>query len=170
MSYLQRWLFVCACLAATPAVLAGPMDGNMPSALLRDATARGCAPVKGFFNRDGITLPPFFFEEQPENQEYSAAYVCERKKSYFLVLLAVESSSTCKQRELALGRTMPGGLGIFSRRLSLSMFQAFNNSKPEFKARDVAESTRFRPLVIDYDGVQRAFYCYEGRWLEARFD
>lgn len=170
MNHFQRWLLICACLMSVPVAVAGPMDGSMPSVLLRDATARGCGPVKGFFDRDGITLPPFIVDEQPENREYTAAYVCERKKRYFLVLLAVESSSTCKQRELELGRTMPGGLGVFSRRLPLSVFRTFGNAKPEIKNRDASESTQFRPLVIDYDGVQRVLYCHEGKWLEARFD
>ncbi|MBY0578940.1 MAG: hypothetical protein K2P57_07840 [Burkholderiales bacterium] len=142
----------------------------MPSVLLHDAMARNCGPIKDFFDRDGITLPPFFFDEQPENREYSAAYVCERKKQYFLVLLAADSGGTCKQRELGLGRTMPGGLGVFPRRLPLSVFRTFDNAKLEIKNRDASKSTQFRPLVIDYDGVQRVFYCYEGQWSEARFD
>lgn len=150
--------------------LAGWGDGNMPASLLRDATTRGCGPVKNFFDRDGITLPPFFFDEQPENKEYVAAYVCERNKRYFLVLPVVESSSSCKQRELVLGRTMPGGLATFPRRLALPLFRKLENSKQETKNTDVSVFTQFRPLVLDYDGIQRVFYCHEGQWLETRFD
>ena len=173
MRRFQRWSLLVGVSLTSPTfslmAIAGPMDGGMPSVLLHDAMARSCGPIKGFFDRDGITLPPFFFDEQPENQEYSAAYVCERKEQYFLVLLA-DSGSTCKQRELGLGRNMPGGLGTFPRRLPLSTFRTFNNAEPEMKNRDTSESTQFRPLVIDYDGVQRVFYCDEGQWLEARFD
>lgn len=168
MNYLQKWLLICMSIF-TPAVLAWSVDGNMPSVLLHDATARGCDPVKGFYDRDGITLPPFFFDQQLDNQEYPVAYVCEREKRYFLVLLPV-ASSACKQRELALGHTMPGGLAAFTHRLSLSVFHRVDNLRQEQKYRDVAEVTSFRPLVIDYDGVQRVFYCSEGQWLEARFE
>lgn len=170
MNRFQKWLLVYTCLMFSPAVLAESMDGGMPSVLLHDAKARGCNPIKGFFDRDGITLPPFFFDEQSENREYTAAYVCERKKQYFLVLLAVDSGSTCKQRELGLGRTMPGGLEAFPRRLPLSTFRTLDNTKLEIKSSDASKSTHFRPLVIDYDGVQRVFYCNDGQWLETRFD
>ncbi len=169
MNNLRKWSILCAFLTSASSVLAQSMDGTMPSVLIHDAIARGCEPVKEFYDRAGITLPPFFFEEQSENREYAAAYLCEREHLYFLVFPPI-AGSTCKQRELALGGTMPGGLSAFARRLPLSMFRRIGNSRQISKGFDAAEAIPFRPLVIDYDGVQRVFYCSEGEWLEARLE
>jgi len=30
--------------------------------------------------------------------------------------------------------------------------------------------TDFRPMAIEYDGVQQVFYCDQGEWVSAVFD
>jgi len=168
MSIIFRLLPALAGLASASIALAGSMDGTMPLLLARDAAARHCEPVKNFFDRPGITLPSFVFDEQPENREYRAAYICERDERYLIVFLDGKINSTCK-REIALQDSMPGGLAVFHRRVPLSVFRQIDSSVPGLTESDMKGETRFRPVVIDYDGVQRLLYCHKGKWLQAQF-
>jgi hypothetical protein len=152
-------------------ILASDFDGNMPVSLFNEAISRKCSPIHGFYNRYGIKLPPFIYEEQQSaNPEYSAAFVCERGEHFFLEFVGANSNASCSKQELSLGTVIPGGLAVFPRNLSLKEFREFGTSQSISDRKVLSGYTRFHPLVIDYDGVQLIVYCAGGTWLRMRLD
>lgn len=166
---LHLLLFFWSLFLVDKAVLATTMDGNIPIYLLKNANERGCGVIKEFFNRDGITLPPFIFDYQSKNKEYKFAYVCEKNNNYFLMFSLADSKANCKEREIDLGEEMPGGLGIYSELILLSSFTKNDNSETKSKSKNFSGFTDFYPLMIEYDGTGNIFYCYQGNWLKSFF-
>ena len=142
---------------------------SMPRDLRQVARDVGCAPVVGFFERDGQIEPDYInaHDGRPSTDGSSRSAIwCKSKsdKSFWLVFV---TNGQPLQRDgcapILKWSEKPKGLTIHAQKLPFrSLHQLSNN----IALTDVGE-TSYAPISDTYDGSGYAFYCHQKKWFVA---
>ncbi len=169
---MRNTIIILFLLAFYSVVCAETTVKMMPDELLKIAAKCDCEQVDDFYNRPGMTEPPYVYGFLPGEQENSAVFWCRKKdenKKYLLVLASRKSFSEDWSYEIIIKtRNYPRGLSIVKNcKISLDNFIYVSNAtkrgpKGVFPSSNVLLST--------YDGLSDYYYNYKGSWLICQLD